>query len=52
MTEIPLFNLDELIGLVKAYRQMQGKDNMQCDYESGVCQGLDFVLYLLERTER
>jgi len=41
--------MDETIHQIKAYRNKQNEDNSE--YEVGIVQGLDFVLYLLEATE-
>ena len=49
MTKL-LLNTDEIIELVKSYKKIYSK--RYSDYEIGVTQGLDFVLYLFEAMEK
>lgn len=45
-----LFNIDEVITLINAYRKHHESDDMD-DFTHGVIQGLDVVLLLLDRLE-
>ncbi len=48
--KIPLFNANEVFELVKAYKNIIKSDNND-DYEVGIIQGLDYVLYLMDAME-
>ena len=50
MTKV-LFNFEQVMELVKKYKKMHESDNMN-DYEMGVIDGIDVLLYLYERCEK
>jgi len=45
-----LFNANEVIALIKAYKKHNESEDMD-DYTVGIIQGLDFVLFLMEKME-
>ena len=50
MKKTVIFNGQNVIELIKAWKKINTSDDMN-DYEHGVCDGLEFVLFLTERTE-
>ncbi len=50
MTKV-LFNFPQVMELVKKYKKMHISDDMN-DYEMGVIDGIDVLLYLYERCEK
>ncbi len=45
-----LFTIEEIIELAKAYKKIHKSDDMD-DYDHGIVQGIDYVLYLCEALE-
>ncbi len=45
-----IFSIDNILKLAKEYQKMHMNDNMD-DYEHGIVDGLEFVIFLTERME-
>ena len=46
-----LFTFEQVLELTKKYQKMHKSEDMS-DYEMGVVEGIDFVLFLYERCEK